>query len=77
MAPILSAAALVMVSAGTTLLAYQRGGRRRCEMLLAMSGIALGVCGLVIARDLALGSPTILWVLSPATPIAVSVSHVF
>lgn len=61
--------ACALMGAGALVLAYQRAGRRRCETLLGLCGIALLAGGLAVARDATTGSTTILWVLSPATPI--------
>lgn len=61
--------AFALVVAGTLVLAYQRSGNRRGETMLGLCGIALLAFGLAVARDATIGSTTILWVLSPATPV--------
>lgn len=61
--------AVAMIMAGAGVLAYQRSGRHRFETLLGVCGIALLACGLAVARDATMGSTTILWVLSPGTPV--------
>lgn len=61
--------ACALIGTGILVLAYQRAGRRRFETLVGLCGIALLAGGLAVARDATIGSTTILWVLSPATPV--------
>ncbi len=62
--------AIAMIVAGGIVLNYQRGGPRKFEFLLILSGVALVDCGIAIVRDLLSGSTQILWMLRGATQVA-------